>query len=267
MKSITEIQELKKLQMDILLYVDSFCRENGLKYSLSGGSLIGAVRHRGYIPWDDDIDILLRREDYDKLITMFSKIKHPYYSVYSSDTTKLYTLPFAKIVDTRTVLKEPGLPFEMGVNIDLFPFDFISDDEKECARIVKKAQRVRNWYVLKRLEWDNQRSLIKNIVLTVGKIVLAPVSLKLLSNKINQIARKAGMPNDTKRACLVWGYGQREVMPSAIFDEYVDMPFEEATFMALKDYKTYLTNLFGDYMQLPPIEKRITHHEFVAYWK
>ena len=89
----------------------------------------------------------------------------------------------------------------------------------------------------------------------------------MITSAIDNIARKAAKANSPKRACLVWGYGSKEIMPSSIFEEYDDIQFENRTFMSLRNKEVYLSNLFGDYMKLPPVEQRKTHHEYYAFWR
>ena len=103
-KNKITLEELKSLQMNILDYVDSFCKENNIRYSLCGGSLIGAIRHKGYIPWDDDIDIMMPRPDYDKFLALFNKNADSRYCAINYLTDKEFYQPFSKIVDTSTVL-------------------------------------------------------------------------------------------------------------------------------------------------------------------
>lgn len=267
MKYIKDIEELKTIQMGILSYLDKFCRENNIKYSISGGTLIGAVRHGGYIPWDDDIDILLRREDYDKMVSLFSKKDTSFYRIYTHELIQDYNQPYAKIADTRTIIEEPGQHIGMGVNIDIFPFDHITENVEEQKKVLKEIMSVRNKFVIKGLEWRRGRSLFKNLFVIFSRVILAPISRKSLARKIDYISRHAGPENSRLRACLVWGYGAKEIIDSRVFDEYADIPFENTHYMALKDYDTYLRHLFGDYMQLPPEDKRVTHHEFIAWWK
>ncbi|MBQ0156689.1 MAG: LicD family protein, partial [Bacteroidales bacterium] len=100
-----------------------------------------------------------------------------------------------------------------------------------------------------------------------SKVALCLVSRETLSKKIEEIAKSAGSSNSSLRACIVWGYGAKEVMESSLFEDYIDIAFEDRSYMAIKDHKVYLSHLFGDFMQLPPIDKQVSHHEYTAYWK
>lgn len=261
------IEEVKEIQMDILSYVDKFCRENNIKYSISGGTLIGAVRHGGYIPWDDDIDIMMRREDFQKFEELFPKIADKQYRLFSNSIDEDFCQPYLNVADMRTSYDMPGYPSDMGVNIDIFPFDHISESKEDRDRTFARIAQLKNQFVIKGLRWRKGRSLFKNIFMILSKVALCLVSRKTLSKRIEEIAKNAGPINSSLRACIVWGYGAKEVMESSLFEEYVDITFEDRSYMAIKDYKVYLTHLFGDFMQLPPEEKRVAHHEFKAYWK
>lgn len=267
MKSITDILELRKIQMDILSFVDEFCRKNGIMYSIAGGTLLGAIRHGGYIPWDDDIDIMLRREDYERLITCFLKEDTGHYVIYKVDLAKGYYQPYIKVADKRTVLQEPGKRGDFGVNIDVFPIDHLPDNPNVRRNIYKRASSIIDMLAIKEMEWRKGRDLSKNLLLMFGKFFLAPVSRKYLAIKLDKIAKGAGDESCKLRGDIVWGYGEKEIMDAIIFNEYTDLPFEDRRYMAIAKYDEYLTHLYGDYMQLPPVEKRVSHHDFTAWWK
>ena len=116
MKRITDNKELREIQMGILSYVDKFCRENDIKYSICGGTLIGAIRHGGYIPWDDDIDIIMLRKDYERFLNLFNKSKDSDYNLYCINKSPYYYHPYAKVSDSRTIQVEPDIKEEAGIN-------------------------------------------------------------------------------------------------------------------------------------------------------
>lgn len=271
MKKITDVNELRLIQMDILSYVDKICRENGIKYSLSGGTLIGAVRHKGYIPWDDDIDIMLVREEYEKLINVLSTSYNDNsipYKVLTHSEEKRYLFPFAKVIDTRTILRENvcgGL--DLGIDIDIFPIDSIPCVENKSDRIIKRMRCLYNMLMIKRLKVSSHRSVRKNITIALSRILLSPISYHWIINKMERKAISFSNEKPSRRACLVWGYGQKEVVPYSVHESHIELPFEDRKFMVIADYHTYLSNVYGNYMQLPPEEKRISHHGFEAYWK
>lgn len=268
MRTITDYTELRKIQMDILSYVDKVCHEQNIKYSISGGTLIGAVRHKGFIPWDDDIDIMLTRQEYDKLVKALSgdyEDSKPY-KILTHSISKDFQFPYAKIVDERTILREnvKGCK-DFGVFVDVFPIDCIP--KSGVNLLFSRMRFLYNILILKRLTTNRKRSFLKNATIKLSQIILAPVSSDRILDEMDAIARKAGRQTTDKMACLVWGYGKKEIIPAGVHQKHCMLPFEDRTYMAIADYNTYLTNLYGDYMKLPPKDKQISHHDFEAYWK
>lgn len=267
MKNITT-EELKQIQICILQHIDAFCREHNLHYSISGGTLIGAVRHKGFIPWDDDIDIMMLREDYDRFIRQYSKEDNSPFHLYSNVLQRKFPYPFAKIDDSRTVMEEEIREAQtMGVNIDIFPIDAAPMDEEEQTRMLKRIHRLIMILSLKRLPIKKRRGLVKNFILALSHMVLSFYPTKRIIDSIVHHAKEFEGQETTKCGCFVWGYGKKEIHDTSDFSDYVSLEFEGVRFMALKGWHNYLTSLFGDYMQLPPIEERVSHHHFIAYWK
>lgn len=262
-----DIKELKRIQMDMLKAIDLFCKQNNIKYSLAYGTLLGAIRHQGYIPWDDDLDIMLLREDYTKFLRDF---QHETYSVISPSNNIDYSLPYAKVFDRRTIINEyADIKCTYGVNIDVFPVDNAPNCPKELKKFLKKKDCLNKQHILKILKISKNRNLIKNLAILFGHIILSFKSLRkivmgmdILSSKYrsNTGCKLKGIiaPNDNRR---------EELLPSECFDSYTNVRFEGIEVMAIEKFDEYLKATYGDYMQLPPKEKRISHHQFEAYWK
>jgi len=135
MRKIEDINELRQIQMGILDHVHQFCEAHGLRYFLSSGTLIGAVRHQGYIPWDDDIDIYMPREDYEQFLQSYHDDNGVYRAI-NPTTESHYYYTFAKVVDQRTRMVETETQgYEIGVYMDIFPVDYVSDDPQERERV------------------------------------------------------------------------------------------------------------------------------------
>lgn len=261
MKTIN-LEELKEIQLNILDYVTSFCIKNDIKYFLSYGTLIGAIRHNGYIPWDDDIDICMPRPDYKKFITLF-KEQDSYYKVLEHNINKKYKLPFAKVHDTRTLIDE-FLYTETcyGIYIDIFPIDSISKKAQIKTNII-----LNHFLNTKKAKICLHRSLFNNVKIIIGKIILYPISTNCILNLIDKNATKIKYNSSEYVANIAIPYGTCEIMHKDIIETTVLHQFEDKLYMIPKKYSVYLENIYGDYMQLPPLEKRKSHHSFIAWWK
>ena len=265
MKKI-ELDELRALQLGILKHVDLFCREHSIKYFVCGGTMIGAVRHKGYIPWDDDIDIMMLRDDYERFAHEYRNNDTSPYKLHLPEDEK-YNYTFGKIEDTRTIWKENvTFKYEMGVNIDVFPIDTVPEEEALQKKMYRRLSFFMSLMQLKNVVPSKHRSVWKNTVLLVAHLLLKPLSMRLLSKKIVDNALQ--YRNRDSRFCgiAVWGYGMREINLRSNWTEVQYLPFENMEVPVPVGFDNYLTCVYGDYMQLPPEEKRVTHHGFKAYW-
>lgn len=265
MKEISTTQ-LKGIQLEILIEIDKFCRQNNIRYSLAFGTLLGAIRHKGFIPWDDDIDIMMLREDYNRFISSFSNKN---YKVRYSHIDRQYICPYAKVEDIRTIMEEPtNYPVEIGVNIDIFPIDNFPNNHEECTKLQRVKHLLNIIHDLKGIKIARNRSLGKNIILYLAQLLFKPISQRYITKKIENISQKNNHKNTSWKGCIVpTNNSLKWKLPSELFDNYCDILFEGHYFQSIADTDKYLTANYGDYMKLPPIEKQVTHHVFHAYWK
>jgi lipopolysaccharide cholinephosphotransferase len=261
-------EEIKSVQLDILQAIDSFCRNNGIRYSMACGTLLGAVRHKGYIPWDDDIDIYLLREDYNKLLASFPSVYGGHYELVSLERNSRWDKPFAKAFDNRTIFVENAVnSVEIGVNIDVYPIDDVPDDESRWKKYDKKRRFFQKAYSVKSIKLNPKRSVSKNILLLLMKFPTVFVSKRLFAKFLSRLAQKHnGRGYDSVFEC-VQGMLQKNKFKKTLFNDLCEYSFENYYFMGFKNYDEYLRNGYGNYRELPPEEKRVTHHDFVAWWK
>lgn len=263
------LDELKQLQLGILVKIDSFCNENGIKYFLDGGTLLGAVRHKGYIPWDDDIDIRMPREDYNKFLSIFNgKVEN--LVVDAPELNLAFYAPYANVYDTRTLLIEEYVSHRkenIGVKIDIFPMDNLPADDNLRECIYKQSIRCNNICGIKNQKLSNIHGVNK-MKLIIKKIMWLLVDFeKVQKNHIHILRKSNELSNGLFADNVVFPvYGPKTIENRYVFP-LTNIVFEEYQFKAPKDYDKYLKTLYGDYMQLPPVEKRVAHHHFIAYWK
>ena len=258
------IEEVKQIQIKILQKFDLYCLQHNIKYSLAYGTLLGSIRHKGYIPWDDDIDIIVSREDYDYIVKNNSIDDQHRFISYEIDSNFPFT--FGKIMNTATVLKELAeinYP-DLGISIDVFPID--SFPRKLFNRKFKliKIDILKKIHNIKIICLSSNRSKLKNITLSLLKIVLLPISSKKIILRIIKISRKK-CKNCNYYGVGVWGYGEREVFNFDIMSETMTTQFENKQYPITVHYDKVLKQLYGDYMKLPPTNKQISTHNFEAY--
>ena len=261
------LNEKKTIMLEILEEIDQFCRGNHLTYFLVGGTLLGAIRHKGYIPWDDDIDIGLPRDDYNKLIHSFSSSSGNV-RIINVDNYDHYRWPNAKAIDTRTKLIEMGdEKSAIGVFIDVFPFDGVEGNYETVKKQVLRSSKWKYILALKRLKFDPQRAITKNLLIYIGR-VFKMIPDYYLIKRINSIEKRSKPFSKCTYICNFNGaWGIREITKAYNFVETIDAEFEGRTYKIPNGYDDYLKTVYGDYLKLPPVEKQITHHNSVAYWR
>lgn len=257
MKQITDVQELRSIQLAALDKIAAFCDANGINYSLSSGTLIGAVRHKGYIPWDDDIDLYMLRSDYERFLDTF-KDEDGVYSVVSERMGTSYYYPFAKVVDTRTVVHEDEVEgFDIGVWVDIFPIDYVAEDKKK-RNVQFRLNNIFNkmW----RCKIDRNNPLrTHSSYLFYKYFPLSATMVQRLRNRLVFNQPQSALVSNL--SCMNHRY-----FPARYMQEFIMLPFEDKQYKAMAAYDEYLTTTYGDYMTLPPEDQRV-HHEFRAFWK
>ena len=265
-----EITELKQLQCEVMQIAHNFLTEHGLKYSLACGTLIGAVRHNGYIPWDDDIDIYMPRSDYDKLIRIFPSVYNGYYKLISFERSNKWCRPYANLYDDRTVFyeKKSSVEEQIGVKIDIFPIDSVPDDDKEWEKFNRKRKLLIYLHSAKftALRMAN-RTIFKNLVIILLKIVLLPFSSHTIVKYVDRYIKKYNHSGTKRLFETSCGILQKRPFLKEDFDDVIFHKFENYEFYIMKGFDDCLKNGFGNYMQLPPEQDRVSHHYYVAYWK
>lgn len=257
------LDEMKSIELDILIAFDDFCKQNRLRYYLSSGTLLGAVRHKGFIPWDDDIDVTMPRTDYEKMFELLPTAlqKSNYRLISYRDKSSIY--PFAKIIDERTVAVEQMVNplYKTGVWIDVFPLDGLNENDDPF----KFDSKIRMKYALLAANPDTATTPLRKAAKKILRPLAGKKDLFQLALEDDRNAASIPITEGKDLGLVIWGYGRKERMPYC-FLEATRLEFEGHLFSAPKHWDMYLRSIYGDYMKLPPEDKRLPHY-CEAYWK
>lgn len=260
------LQEIKQIEFALLRKFDVFCKENQIRYFLSNGTLLGAIKYNGFIPWDDDIDVLVPRMDYDRLLSLFKDDER--YKLFAFEKEPKYRFPFAKLCDLTTKKEEENIDngVSLGVDIDIFPLDSWACDLHRARREAVQIQKKMFYLGLTKLcQADSATPIkraVKKTVMLFCKIIGSKHFIRSIIKDCVNTAQKDSHYCGCKSWCI---YGEREIIPAEAFSDTTYVEFEGEMFPAPSGWDTYLTCLYGDYLPEPPKEKQKTHHVFRAY--
>lgn len=264
------LEEIKKREFDILCLIDDICKQENIRYTLIGGTLLGAVRHKGFIPWDDDIDISMPRPDYNKFMNYCVNHDLPI-KFLSHETDSNYKDIFAKVYDKETRIDEQIVNrygFECGVYVDVYPVDGLGDSVEEALECFNKSKFNRellnaaNW---KKYSRSKTRPLYFEFIRFPFFVLSRFVNPDKLINKIEKTYINKDFDKSKFVAAVAGSYREKEIMPSEVYLSFQSIEFEGKQFSAICNYDIWLKKIYGDYMKLPPLEKQVTHHSFSAF--
>ena len=266
-EEVTDISEIQQMELGIMEYIHEVCQKIGVKYFLAYGSLIGAVRHQGFIPWDDDMDICMLRDDYEKLQDYM--IAHPdeRYELMSYKNNVNYVYPFMKVQDNHTYLVEEDVRIDsdMGIYVDIFPVDGYEDDQAfkdKMTKIIKKRQL--SCYTFKGI--TNTKSLVNSIIRYISVIIFYFTNTNKYVSQIDELAKSRKVEDYELVDYVVYKDMNKPVWKREWLEQVEAGSFEGKEFMIPKHYHEILTSDYGNYMQLPPVEQQVSHHDF-KLWK
>ena len=266
-QEVTDIREIQQMELGIMEYIHEVCQKIGVKYFLAYGSLIGAVRHKGFIPWDDDMDICMLREDYEKLQDYLIANPDERYEVMSYKNNLNYVYPFMKVQDNQTYLLEEDVRIDsnMGIYVDIFPVDGYEDDvnfKNKMTKLIKKRQL--SCYTFKGI--TNTKSVLNSLIRYISVIIFYFTNTNKYVAQIEELAKSRKVPNYEEVDYLIYKDMNKPVWRREWLEQVTTGTFEGKEFMIPKNYHEILTSDYGDYMQLPPVEQRVSHHDF-KLWK
>lgn len=258
------LDERKKIGLDILIDFDSVCRKNQIEYYLAYGTLLGAVRHKGFIPWDDDIDVWVKIQDYKRILDILTKESK--YEVISNLDSEYWVNSFSKLSDPSTmVIDDRNIAYSSlrGISVDIFPLF-------ECANNVKWSKKIRRYQtiIFRTQQFAKKGNKVSNIKDLAKKIniysnILFGKNIRYWRNRILQM--QLGHKGTNLLGCPSSSYRDKDIHSAEYFSSQILLEFEHSLFPAPVGYKKILEDIYGDYMKFPPEEERQSNHRVKVF--
>lgn len=244
-----DIRDIQKKMLNILIEIDRICKKHHIRYILDSGTMLGAVRHKGFIPWDDDADIIIPRDDYDRFITIAEKEMRAPYVFQCIENTKEYPYNFGKVFDTSTTYTErftAKLDISHGIYVDVFPMDYV--DEKDY---LKHARMIGHYTMLR----FYKLGISVGSKAFIGKLL----PLSFINARATAHMKYHGTPGDM--ICKLCHYGKNKPpINISLFNDTIEVPFEGVPLRVPADYDSFLKGRYGDYMRLPDEDQQKPSH-------
>lgn len=259
--------ELQLRLLELLSWFHDFCAQHNLRYCMLGGTFLGAVRHNGFIPWDDDADVGMPRPDYEKLIEIFKiqgNIDNYYFeSTVSDDPEYLYT--YGKLYDINSTLVEKlAKPFKRGIYLDVFPIDGVGNSIEEAKAYYKPIDRLHLILLARMTAVSKRRKAYKNMIIYLMQAIPNMfIDNKKLALKINRICKSKDYDPCSYVCVCCTDFRAEYIMQKRVIDNLSLYQFENIHLYGPADYEAYLTHLYGNWRQLPPEEKQISNHDYL----
>lgn len=260
------LYEIQQGSLEVFKKIKTICSELNIEYYLAFGTLLGSIRHKGFIPWDDDLDIWMKRTDYEKFVSYCRKNKDiiaPFELKHFS-TCKNYIYPIARLSDSRYTIKyNDAKDYGLGLFVDLYPLDGIDPSDKKFLKKLMSYRKIIYYCGLKTCPEKGKsfKSLLKRIYFLRTRFINLPKLLK----KVDRFAQKYQFENSDSFACTEWEF--EFIYSKSLIENTTTTQFEDTTALIPEKYHELLTSTYGDYMQLPPEEDRVGHHNYSAYKK
>lgn len=263
-KALEQIRELQLIVKEMLLDISAACKEAGLDFYMAEGSLIGAIRHKGFIPWDDDVDIAMPREHYEKFLQVGQKLLGDKYKVQHSTTVENYWSPFIKV---RLITDDPKfrqmhiahLTKDNGPVVDIFPLDNVPKASSFGQKLNRQLIGLFRGMITRKLG-----CLPHNTLASWGAWVLSHFfTVRQLHKILDKLHKRYNAPDNAYIVNWASYYGiHKETFPAEAFAKPILVPFEEVEMPVPCGYDTVLRTIYGDYMTPPPEDKRVIKHHF-----
>lgn len=267
-----DVRAVQLIQLEMLKELDRVCQKHDIRYFLCAGTLLGAVRHGGFIPWDDDLDVMMLRKDYEKFLLIYKEEQSPGYFLQTYETDKEYINLFAKLRKDNTIFMEEvtkDRDIHHGVYIDIFPLDSIPDTKLErCIHrsilVFLDLFRLSSEMQIVRASSSGARKLVGRILHPLARRVVDSRYIRVIDSLAKaHMERNTIMVSNLYGDTIRWYDRPRQAQPRETFDSCVYLRFEDGNFPAPRDWHQYLTAVYGDYMVPPPIEHRHPQHGII----
>ncbi len=266
------LEQIQQGSFEVLKRIKEIFDENGWKYYLTYGTLLGAIRHEGFIPWDDDIDVWVPRDDYEKFISYCkenNKKLKPFELIHYS-TNEKYIYPIARFSDTRYYIDyKDAKDYGLGLFVDIYPLDGVCINDKRLYR--KLEHIIKNIRILGRNAFIPSKSRIRTILKYPYYLMIKNKNLNRIIEKIDKISQKYTFEKSKYIDVLCWNSNFDRKFTKNMLDDGKNLEcyknFNGKTFRVPYNYDECLKILYGDYMKLPPENERIAHHYYKAYMK
>lgn len=249
-------EEIKTILISILEEVNSFCEEKGISYYLFAGTLLGAVRHHGFIPWDDDVDICMRRNEYERFIREY---KGKTTSITGIDKDSKYCYPFAKVLKENTrVTEKCNYATNIGIYVDVFPIDNIPNEDNAQRKYIKTVNLYRN--LLSETVYFSSYSAVQKIKAAFHLIIHGLGGRYYYAKRLNEVASQ--YKDNCTGLCgnMIWGQGiLKEAVSCSVFNCTTRLMFEGKEFPVPMGYELWLSKRYGNYMKIPPLSEQMGH--------
>lgn len=257
-------KRFKQQILKVFNYTVAFLERHDMRYVACGGTVLGAVRHKDFIPWDDDIDIYMPRADYERLLLLKDEAQRDGYDILSLNDDG-YNLPFAKMSDCSTTLWElEEFPLVIGIYVDIFPLDNFSCSDAQLTAIQRRSQK-KFYNYLKSISNIRTRAMFCDLLKGDAsqfayklQVLLTRPFSNILKRRFLDYQRWYSSQDGDKTVCVTQWAGR--IFKREWFEDVIDYPFGNITVKIPRDYDAYLTCLYGDYMTPPPVEKQVSEH-------
>lgn len=258
MKSM-ELEQIQKELLEMLKNFADFCDTNDIRYYLAGGTLLGAIRHGGFIPWDDDVDLIMPRPDFEKLVNLMNQGGLNQYVLLDDSKEVKFARAYAKLKNPNIFVSENLRSEDQMLWLDIFPMDGMPEAQSEFKEKMKAAEH---------LEWcqwqaESKGQDISNPLKRIAKAVLffkyRRKGSRYYANQVTELGKQYPFDSSKYVGCFCGRYGEKERILREVFEPRIKVPFETEEFYVSKGYDTYLQNLYGDYTIIPDEKDKKRH--------